>query len=87
MQVWQHFSMITYIHTPKDEAPAWVYWNTACAYAYLDDRASSFIFLSQAMERGFINLEFISESKHFIKWHDTPERASLISKLGNEQIP
>jgi RimJ/RimL family protein N-acetyltransferase len=65
----------------NDEAPAWVFWNTACAYAHLDDKSASFEYLLQAVERGFSDIEFIRNSKHFTKWHHTQEWVDLISKL------
>lgn len=63
------------------DAPDWVYWNTACAYAYVDDIRNSFKYLFQAVDRGFSEVEFIMKSKHFTKWHHTQEWAELIGKL------
>ena len=34
-------------------APAWIYWNAACAYANLDEQGKAFDMLNQAVDHGF----------------------------------
>jgi tetratricopeptide (TPR) repeat protein len=63
------------------EVPAWVYWNTACAYAHLDQKEAAITNLNQAVELGFTDLEYIQKSKHFIRWHQTEDWKALLHKL------
>lgn len=63
------------------EVPVWVAWNTACAYAHLDQKEKTFNYISLAVEQGFRDIEFIKTSRHFIKWHATKEWSTLLSRL------
>lgn len=62
-------------------APDWVYWQTACAYAHLDQRDNAFDYLNQAIHHGFTDADHIKNSPHFEKWHNTREWEALVSKL------
>jgi len=63
------------------EMPVWVYWNTACAYAYLEDQDNVFKYLDQAVERGFTDVDFYRNSPHFTAFHGTEDWNVLIEKL------
>ena len=63
------------------EVPNWVYWNTACAYAHLGEKTKSFLFLNQALDKGFTDADYIKKSKHFKLWHASQEWAQLIGRL------
>ena len=64
-------------------APPWVFWNAACAYAQLDQRANAFDFLNRAVDQGFMDADQIKNSKQFEQWHTTEDWKTLIEKLGN----
>lgn len=66
------------------EVPGWVFWNTACAYAYLDQLNLSFEYLDQAIDQGFDDLVYIQESNHFKKWHHTNEWKAFLQKFSAE---
>jgi RimJ/RimL family protein N-acetyltransferase len=66
------------------EVPVWVTWNTACAYAHLDQKEKTFNYLNLAVEQGFRDLEFIKTSPHFKKWHASEDWSSLLSRLEAE---
>ena len=61
--------------------PNWVYWNTACAYAKLDQREQAFNYLRQAIAHGFRDAEHITSSPHFQQWHGTEEWHDLLESL------
>jgi RimJ/RimL family protein N-acetyltransferase len=63
------------------EVPGWVFWNTACAFAYLDQLDTSFEYLNQAVDRGFNDPAYIQESIHFKKWNHTKEWKELLDKV------
>ena len=64
-----------------DGAPVWVYWNTACAYAYLDQKELTFKYLHQAVDQGFKDAEHMKISQHFEKWHGTEEWRALVGRF------
>lgn len=66
------------------ELPVWVAWNTACAYAHIDQKEKVFNYISLAVEQGFRDIEFIKTSRHFIKWHATEEWSMLVTRLEAE---
>ncbi len=59
----------------------WLYWNTACAYVYLEDQDKAFEHLDQAVENGFTDRDFIQKSPHFTAFHGTDEWKELMVKL------
>lgn len=61
----------------------WVYWNTACTFAYLGDQEKVFNYLYQAVEHGFTDADFYRNSPHLTALHDTPEWKDLIDQLEN----
>jgi tetratricopeptide (TPR) repeat protein len=65
----------------ENNAPAWIYWNAACAYANLDQQGKAFIFLKQAVDHGFDDAGHIKNSPSFEKWHASEEWGSLINRL------
>ena len=62
-------------------APAWVYWNKACAHANLDQKEMTFDYLNQAIDHGFDDANHVQKSKHFEKWHGTGEWEAVIQRL------
>jgi RimJ/RimL family protein N-acetyltransferase len=65
----------------ENDAPAWIYWITACAYANLDQREKAFEYLDQAINHGFRDIDHIKNSQYFMKWHGTNEWRALIERL------
>ena len=65
----------------EKSAPAWVYWNTACAFAHLDEQEKSFEFLHRAVDEGFTDSDHIKNSPHFAQWHGSEEWESLLKRL------
>jgi len=61
--------------------PAWVYWNTACAHANLDQLEQAFDYLNQALDQGFDDANHIQSSRHFEKWHGTDEWNNVTQRL------
>ena len=62
-------------------APAWVYWNTACAHANLDQLEQAFDYLNQAIDQGFDDANHIQNSPHLSKWHGTDEWNNVTQRL------
>jgi hypothetical protein len=60
---------------------AWLFWNTACAYAYLEDQDQVFEHLDKAVEHGFTDRDFIQKSPHFTAFHGTNAWKDLMDKL------
>ena len=63
------------------DMPVWVYWNAACAYAYLKDQDKVIKYLGQAVEHGFSDVDLTQNSPHFTAFHDTSEWIDLIGEL------
>jgi hypothetical protein len=61
--------------------PAWVYWNTACAHANLDQLEQAFDYLNQAIDQGFDDANHIQNSPHLSKWHGTDEWNNVTQRL------
>lgn len=63
------------------EVPAWMYWNTASAYAHLDDKESAFNNLNLAVDKGFRDAEYYQNSPHFERFHGTQEWEHVMDRL------
>ena len=63
------------------EAPVWVYWNAACSHAHLSHFESSISLLNKAIDKGFVDVEFLKKSRHFTQWHERSEWSDLIDRI------
>ena len=63
------------------DAPAWAFWNAACASALLGQRTAALGYLDQALDRGFDDLERLLTSEHLTSLHDMEEWKALTQRL------
>ena len=65
----------------EGEAPHWLLWNCASAYARLGQEKEAFAHLHLAVEAGFTDREFIAHSPHWLPWHNTKAWAVVMNRL------
>ena len=65
----------------RGDAPAWAFWNAACASALLGQRTAAMSYLDQALDRGFDDLERLLTSEHLASLHDMEEWKALTQRL------
>ena len=63
--------------TEIDAAPAWVFYNAARCLAQLRERKAAFDYLSQAIQRGFDDLDQIRQEVDLVPLHADPAWESL----------
>jgi len=63
------------------DAPIWLLWNTACAYAHLGKQAQVFTCLNRAIEAGFADRPSLESSEHFQPFHGSPQWEKLLARL------
>jgi GNAT superfamily N-acetyltransferase len=69
------------------DAPAWVYWNAACANARLGEDETAMAYVHRAIDAGFDDLEHLRNSEHLKHLHDRPGWRALIDRLISGGFP
>ena len=62
----------------------WVYWGAACDAALTGETEKALKYLSEAIERGYDDLENIRGSKYLVNLHGTPGWEAIIKRLEQE---
>ena len=62
-------------------APVWVYWNAACAWAYIGNLDRSLALLNLAIDMGFHNADYIRDSEHLRPLHGSEGWGQLVDRL------
>ena len=65
----------------RGDAPAWAFWNAACASALLGQRTAALRYLEQSLDRGFDDLERLLTSEHLTSLHNMEEWQALTERL------
>ena len=77
-------ALFWYVAACKTEgAPNWLFWNTACVQAKLDNPNKAFQNIERAVEAGLTDIDYIKNSEQFTRFNDLPEWKQLIQKLEN----
>jgi RimJ/RimL family protein N-acetyltransferase len=63
------------------EAERWCHYNAACAWALIGDSQAAFRNLNKAVERGWVDMEYLERDDRLKSLHETDEWRSLISNL------
>ena len=69
-------------HLYADEGTErWCHYNTACAWALIGDSQAAFRNLNKAVERGWVDMEYLERDERLKSLHETDEWRSFISNL------
>ena len=63
------------------DAPLWAYWNGACAWAHSGDLDRSLALLSQAVDRGFREVDLARDSEHLKPLHEKEGWRAFLARL------
>jgi RimJ/RimL family protein N-acetyltransferase len=61
--------------------PIWLLWNTAVAWANLNNSGKTFSYLNQLVDSGFDDYQFLQVSEHFRAYHRTKEWRALLARF------
>lgn len=64
------------------DGPIWLFWNAACAYAHVGNRAKVFTNLNRAIDAGFTDRLALEQSEHFQALHASAPWSALLARLG-----
>ena len=63
----------------RGDGPIWLFWNAACAYAHVGNRAKVFTNLNRAIDAGFTDRLALEQAEHFQALHASAPWLALLA--------